>query len=323
LVADNATGSAQLAAQHLAPSFLVGLIGDGIAASRTPRMHEAEGDRQGLNFEYRLIDTATMPGVPLAALLDRIEREGYTGVNVTYPHKRAAIAHIDELSRNAELLGSVNTIVFRDGRRFGHNTDYWGFAESLRRELPGAKCDAVLLIGAGGAGAAVAHALVDAGTDCLFVHDLDGASAEAIVDALVMRHGVGRAAVAPFPDVLSRVDGIVNATPVGMAKLPGSPLPTARLEPRHWVADIVYFPMETQLLAAARATGCRVLPGAGMAIYQAVRAFELFTGRPADAEAMCRTFEAFENFDVDRSARVNRADGRDRPVEADLRQPKT
>ena len=87
-------------------------------------------------------------------------------------------------------------------------------------------------------------------------------------------------------------DGIVNASPVGMAKLPGTPLPAELVEPRHWVADIVYFPLETELLRIARAKGCRVLPGSGMALFQAVRAFELFTGVKPDIAAMRETFEA-------------------------------
>ncbi len=91
-----------------------------------------------------------------------------------------------------------------------------------------------------------------------------------------------------------RPDGVVNATPVGMAKLPGTSIPTELLDPSLWVADIVYFPLETALLKAARETGCRVLPGSGMAVFQAVRAFQLFTGRPADPLRMKATFAAFD-----------------------------
>lgn len=272
----------------------LGLIGEGIGASRTPRMHAEEGRRQGLVCDYRLIDTANGPPVRLDELLDRLEAEGYTGVNVTYPFKRAAIAHLHELSRNAEALGSVNTIVFQDGRRFGHNTDYWGFAESFRRGLPGVPREAVLLIGAGGAGAAVAHALLDVGSEHLIILDPDRDASEGLAAALSARYGAGRAEVANGAEAARDADGLVNASPVGMAKVPGTPIPPDVIEPRHWVADVVYFPLETPLLALARAKGCATLPGSGMAIFQAVRAFELFTGRPADAEAMRATFDSFD-----------------------------
>ncbi len=272
---------------------LVGLLGDGIGASRTPRMHVEEGRRQGLDYEYRLLDTkGRRPS--LGNLLAELEAERFDGLNVTYPFKRAVVEHLDELSPNSRALGSVNTVVFRDGRRFGHNTDYWGFAESFRRGLPGVRRQSVLLIGAGGAGAAVAHALLDAHTQRLMVHDTDQEAAQTLTDALVARYGAGRAVVAEGPEAAPDADGLVNASPVGMAKLPGMPIPAELIEPRHWVADVVYFPLETAFLATARARGCAVLPGSGMAIFQAVRAFELFTGRPAEPEAMRATFEAFD-----------------------------
>lgn len=293
-MADSTLSSLIPAPEQARGSVLVGLIGEGIGASRTPRMHVEEGRRQGLVYDYRLIDTANGPPARFDALLSRLEREGYTGVNVTYPFKRAAVPYLHELSRNAEALGSVNTIVMRDGRRLGHNTDYWGFAESFRRGLPDVPRSAVLLLGAGGAGAAVAHALLDAGTGCLMILDPDAGAAERLAVSLLARYGAGRAVVAQRMEVARNADGIVNASPVGMAKLPGAPIPPELVEPRHWVADVVYFPLETPLLAIARAKGCAALPGSGMAIFQAVRAFELFTGRPADAKAMRATFERFD-----------------------------
>jgi shikimate dehydrogenase len=293
-LADSALSSVSHAPGRSRGAVLVGLIGEGIGASRTPRMHVEEGLRQGLVYVYRLIDTSDGPPVRLDALLDRLEAEGYTGVNVTYPFKRAAIPHLHALSRNAEVLGSVNTVVFRDGRRFGHNTDYWGFAESFRRGLPDVPRETVLLVGAGGAGAAVAHALLDAGAGRLMILDPDASAAERLAVALLARFGAGRAEVAAGAEAARDADGIVNASPVGMAKLPGTPIPPEVVEPRHWVADVVYFPLETPLLALARSKGCATLPGSGMAIFQAVRAFELFTGRPADADAMRATFDSFD-----------------------------
>lgn len=278
-----------------ASRVLVGLLGHGITASRTPQMHMAEGQAQGLDYDYRLIDLADcQPAPPIEDVLSQIETAGFRGLNVTFPYKQAVLPHLTALSENAQAVGAVNTIVFRDGGRFGHNTDYWGFAESFRRGLSGVTQDTVLLIGAGGAGGAVAAALLGSGVGLLLISDTNPTSAQRLVDMLCVRFGEGRAEVArDLATASARADGIINASPVGMEKLPGMPIPADLIEPRHWVADIVYFPLETALLTTARNKGCRVLPGSGMALYQAVRAFELFTGLPANPARMQATFDSF------------------------------
>lgn len=273
------------------------LIGAGIGASRTPAMHMAEGRAQGLAYHYDLIDTAGRPGADIGALLAEAEAVGCRGVNVTHPFKQAALAHLDSLSPAAEAVGAVNTVVFEDGRRHGHNTDCWGFAEAFARELAEAPREVVLLLGAGGAGGAVAEALMAQGVGLLLIRDSRQEAAETLAQRLAARHGAARVeAVSPGTEALAaaaqRACGLVNATPIGMASHPGLPLPAALIRPRHWVADIVYFPLETELLATARARGCRVMSGAGMAVFQAVRAFELFTGRKADPDRMRAAFEA-------------------------------
>lgn len=280
------------------PSFLLGLIGAGIQASRTPGMHELEGDALGLRVLYRLIDLERLGLGPeaLPELLLAAERLGFSGLNVTHPCKQAVLAHLDELAPEAAALGAVNTVVLRDGRRTGHNTDCFGFAEALRRGLPGAPLDRVVQLGAGGAGAAVAHALLGVGVGELLVHDLVRERAEALVARLAAHGGAGRIALAPdLARAVRSASGLVNTTPVGMAAYPGLPLPKDLLRPELWVADIVYFPLETELLRTARTLGCRTLDGAGMAIFQAVRAFELFTGRTPDPERMRRHFDRLGN----------------------------
>lgn len=280
-----------------ARTVLVGLVGRGIQLSRTPFMHESEGRAQGLAYVYRLLDTDRMGTPPphLADILRYAEFFGFSGFNVTFPYKQKILPLLDELSPAARDLGSVNTVVLRDGRRFGHNTDMWGFRESFRAGMAGAARDTVLLVGAGGAGVAVAHALLDLGVARLLVHDVDEGRAAALSARLEARFGAGRAVAAgDAAAALAEADGIVNATPVGMAKLPGLPIPADRLRPAHWVADIVYFPLETELLRHARSLGCRTLSGEGMAVYQAVRAFEHFTGLSPDAGRMKAAFAAFE-----------------------------
>ncbi|HEX8166946.1 MAG TPA: shikimate dehydrogenase [Beijerinckiaceae bacterium] len=278
-----------------APSFLVGLIGAGIQASRTPRLHEREGDAQGLRYMYRLIDLEALRlGVEaLPELITAAERLGFAGLNITHPCKQAVIGVLDELSPDARALGAVNTVVLRDGRRVGHNTDWSGFAESFRRELPDVPRERVVQFGAGGAGAAVAHALLTLGAGALTIVDSDRERAENLAANLCARFGAGRASARPdVPEAVAAADGIVNATPLGMAKYPGMALPAELLGPHLWVAEIVYFPLETELLREARARGCRTMAGGGMAVFQAVDAFRLFTGREPDAARMLRHFEA-------------------------------
>lgn len=276
--------------------MLVGLLGSGIQMSRTPTMHEAEATARGIPFVYRLLDTDLMgsPSPSLSDILRFAEYLGFSGLNVTFPFKQAILPLLDELSPAAREVDSVNTVVLRNGRRFGHNTDVWGFRENLRQGMDGAARSQVLLLGAGGAGAAVGHALLDSGVDRLAVSDTDSEKANALSDRLCARFGAGRATVTQdVAAAASAADGIVNATPVGMAKLPGMPLPADCIAPRHWIADVVYFPLETELLRHAREKGCRTLSGEGMAIFQAVRAFTLFTGVQPDTDRMKAAFDAF------------------------------
>lgn len=276
-------------------SILAGLIGSGIQASRTPALHEHEGDAQGLRYLYRLIDLDAlgMDISALPALLEGARTSGFTGLNITFPCKQAVIPLLDELSDEARGIGAVNTVVFKDGKRIGHNTDCLGFAEGFQRGLAGAARQHVVQMGAGGAGAAVAHALLSAGVERLSVFEVDAARAQGLVDNLNAHFGAGRARVGTdLPAAMAEADGLVNTTPVGMAKLPGTPLPVELLRPTLWVAEIIYFPLETELLKHARALGCRTLDGSTMAVFQAVKAFELFSGRAADAERMMAHFHS-------------------------------
>jgi shikimate dehydrogenase len=275
------------------PSYLVGLIGSGIQASRTPAMHEREGDEQGLRYLYQKIDLDQLGLGPeaLPDLLLSAERMGFAGLNITHPCKQLVIPLLDELSPDARALGAVNTVVLRDGKRRGENTDWWGFAEAFRRNMKGVTLDRVVQLGAGGAGAAVAHALLTCGVGRLALHDMDPARAEALAQSLNARFGAHRArACGKLADEMAQADGLVHCTPTGMAGHPGLPLPMSLLRPELWVAEIVYFPLQTELLRIAGALGCRTLNGGFMAVFQAVEAFRLFTGITPDAERMLRHF---------------------------------
>ena len=275
--------------------ILAGLIGAGIQASRTPALHEHEGDAQGLRYLYRLIDLDQlhMDSSALPELLLAAERMSYTGLNITFPCKQAIIPLLDELSDEARGIGAVNTVVLKDGKRVGHNTDCLGFAEGFRRGLKDAARERVVQMGAGGAGAAVAHALLSEGVRHLSIFDVDSERAEHLANNLNQHFGGGRAVAGhELSSSLSLADGLVNTTPMGMAKLPGMPVPAALLRKELWVAEIVYFPLETELLRNARALGCRTLDGGNMAVFQAVKAFELFSGVVPDAQRMLAHFQS-------------------------------
>ncbi|TYR30903.1 shikimate dehydrogenase [Mesorhizobium microcysteis] len=272
---------------------LVGLVGRGIQLSRTPVMHEREASRLGLSCAYVLIDfdAAGLADSDLPAVLQAAADLGFHGLNVTYPFKQSVMALLDDVSPEADAIGAVNTIVFGP-RKTGHNTDYWGFAESFRTRMPGVPLGRIAVFGAGGAGSAVCAAFIGLGAGEITIVDPDGARASELAQRL---SGAGGARVLVAEDKQQAVklaDGIVNTTPIGMAKLPGTPFPVEWLRPEQWVADVIYFPRETELLRHASEIGCQTLPGIGMAIGQAVRAFEHFTGRAADMAEMARHFEA-------------------------------
>lgn len=275
------------------PSVLVGLVGAGIQASRTPSLHEREGAEQGLRYIYKLIDLEAL-GIDVSALPDILtaaQRFGFAGLNITHPCKQTVMPLLDELSPDAEALGAVNTVVLKDGRRVGHNTDWWGFAESFRSELPDVRRDRIVQFGAGGAGAAVAHALLTLGAGAVTIVDTNGLQADRLVASLHQRFGAARASVnTSLAEAMAAADGMVNTTPLGMVTYPGMAVPAALLRPEMWVADIVYFPLETELLREARARGCRTMSGGGMAVFQAAAAFRLFTGQDPDAARMLRHF---------------------------------
>ncbi len=274
-------------------SFKVGLIGADIQLSKSPALHMREGAAHGLDYSYELVDVVArkLPESALPDLLNELESRGFAGTNITHPFKQAVLPHLHELSDDARMLGAVNTVVFKDGRRIGHNTDWYGFYESFMRGLPDAKRDRALLVGAGGAGVAVAHAALKLGITHLDICDRDFSRAEHLAAELNARFGEGHAFAVKDPaDSLPFADGLIHATPMGMPAHPGMPVKANLLEQRHWVADIVYMPLVTELLATAAQKGCRTLPGGGMTVFQAVGAFRLFCGREPDAERMTAHF---------------------------------
>lgn len=283
-----------------------GLIGFGIQRSLTPAMHMREGSALGLDYRYELIDLNERKLTPdaLESLVVEAEEQGLCGLNITYPCKQKIIPLLSDLSDDARKLGAVNTVVLRDGKRIGHNTDWWGFAEGLQRQLPRADLTDVVQIGAGGAGAATAFAVLQLGAKALTIFDIHEARSTELASLMgeLFPQAVVRAGH-ELEGAMAKATGLVHATPMGMDKHPGMPLSADLLHPSLWVAEIVYFPLETALVQAAHQRGCRVANGGGMAVFQAVGAFSLFTGLQPDAKRMLAHFQELTGSTVNDLAR--------------------
>lgn len=277
--------------------YLVGLVGQGVGPSLTPALHMAEGRAHGLDYVYRTIDLTTLDIAPerIGEVLEWTRALGYDALNVTHPCKQLVLPHLDALDDAAAALGAVNTVIFGDGETVGYNTDAPGFATGFAEGLPGADTANVVLLGAGGAGAAVGHALLDLGVEHLTVVDIDVERASGLARDLAAGHVDARVDASEFDKLsvlLPGSDGVVHCTPTGMADHPGIPFGAELLHPGLWVADIVYRPLNTALLTAARSAGCRTLDGGHMAVHQATTAFELITGITPDAGRMSRHFRS-------------------------------
>ena len=269
--------------------FLTGLIGAPIARSASPAMHERAADALGVRCHYQLIEVAGADREALRSLLDGVKRLGFAGVNVTFPYKETVVDLLDEMSPGAIKVGAVNTVVVRDDRLIGHNTDTTGFARAASDLVSHSRPGAVAVIGAGGVGKAIAVALVGLGVAEIRVFDTDRVKAGHLA-AHLQTHG-RIVAVDSIEDALGGAIGLVNATPVGMLPSLDTPVPDGLLHDGLWVADAVYSPLWTPLLTAAKTRGARVMTGRELAIYQAAEAFELFTGLTPSIIEMGNAFD--------------------------------
>ena len=268
---------------------LIGLIGAGIQRSLSPALQEEEARHHGIRMHYQLIDLdGSRRGVgALPGLIEAARVMGYAGLNITYPCKQLVIPLLDSLSAEAQAIGAVNTVVREGDRLIGHNTDGSGWSWGLQRALPSADLTRVVLLGAGGAGSAIAYEVLRLGAGKLAIVDTDRPRAAALAQRMNGLYPAGRASTADdIATALHGATGLIQATPVGMEKHPGLPLPESLLRPGIWVAEIVYVPLETAFLKAARRIGCHCMDGGHLNVGQAVRAFRLFTGLEPDALRM-------------------------------------
>ncbi|HEY6858203.1 MAG TPA: shikimate dehydrogenase [Pseudolabrys sp.] len=276
--------------------ILLGLIGANIMGSLSPALFADAFAAAGIDGFYHLMDVDCLRERRLPQLLDAIKAAGFAGTNVTYPFKQDILPLLDMVDPETAQVGAINTVAIApDGRTTGYNFDRRGWRHSFEESLGPASAQGanVVQVGAGGAGRAVAFALMDLGVALLVLHDRDGARANALCSDLAKYYGASCCRVArDLEREVAAADGVVNATQIGMRGFPGNPVPVSALKSSHWVADVIYTPIETELIKAAAAKGTRMLSGGGMCVHQAVEAFRLFTGITPDVARLHRVFAA-------------------------------
>jgi shikimate dehydrogenase len=274
--------------------MLVGLLGANIQGSITPALFAEAFAAAGIDGYYHLLDFDHLPGRRLPQLLEAIKTAGFAGANVTYPFKQDIIPLLDTIDASAAEVGAVNTITIApDGRTTGFNFDRSGWRNSFIATLGqgSALGKTVVQIGAGGAGRAVAFALLDLGIGTLFIYDVDKTRAAALKADLEKHRATVRCRLSDdLAADIAAAGGVVNATQVGMRGFPGNPVPVEALQARHWAADVIYTPLQTEYLKAASAKGARTLNGRGMCVHQALDAFRQITGVTPDLAGLNRAF---------------------------------
>jgi len=291
---------------HAAPTrdrYLVGLIGAGITASLTPPMHEQEAYALGLDYEYRIFDLIELGKQPtdVGPLLAEAHRLGYAAMNITHPCKQLVLEIVDELDPDAEHLGAVNLVLFDDDRLIGYNTDWMGYRDGLLSNLPGASFERVVQIGCGGAGAATAYALLSCGTSRLDLYDVEDARAEDLGERMRVHfptQAVATVSTEDLPAAIARATGVVHATPLGMLHHQGVAFDVGYLRQGAWVSDVVYRPLETELIRQAAERGHPVLDGGRMAVGQAYASLQIITGEQPDRDRMERHFRTLVDAEV-------------------------
>ena len=266
----------------------IGLIGDNIAASRAPRLHKLAGRMRGVEVTYDLLVPAEQ-GAGFDELFDRCAAGDYHGLNVTYPYKERAAAHVRIESSIVRAIGAVNTVVFTSDGPRGFNTDHTGFVTAWRAAFGPARPGPVCQVGAGGVGRAVAFGLAALGAEAIRLVDLDRARAERLAAALrEARPETEATATASLEDAAAGARGIVNCSPVGMVGHDGTPVPRGLMRGSEWAFDAVYTPVDTRFLTEAAAAGLATLSGYELFFEQGADCTEIFLGGPIDRPRLRR-----------------------------------
>ena len=267
--------------------ILLGLLGAPIKSSASPKMHENAARALGMHCHYQLIEIAGANRTTLQRLLHSVRDIGFAGINVTFPYKEAVVDLLDELTPAAKAIAAVNTIVIREGKLIGSNTDASGFRRVIEPYLRAGKKGPVALVGAGGVGKAIAYALDDPASAGIRLFDRDPTK----MTALASISGTHITCCNTIEEAMHGAVGVINATPVGMSPDQRSPVPDTLIRPGMFVSDAVYTPLWTPLLLAAKAAGAATMTGRALAVAQAADAFRLFTDAAASESVMSEAFD--------------------------------
>ncbi|MGY9031363.1 MAG: shikimate dehydrogenase family protein [Rhodobacterales bacterium] len=267
-------------------SIKLGLIGDNIIQSKSPRLHRTAGQLTGLDVTYDRLIPKDM-GLSFDEVFELARASGFRGINITYPYKEVVTSKVTVSDPLLRGIGAVNTVVFDSDGPKGFNTDYTGFMNAYRSVRGAKQPGVVCLIGTGGVGKAVAFGLIGLGAQAIHCVDLDPTKADSLADTLVALGSQTRIEV--FGDAVAAVDGvdgIINCTPLGMVGIGGSPLPDDAMQGAGWVFDAVYTPVDTQFLQDAQHAGLTVISGYELFFGQGIDAWKIFTGIEIDHAAL-------------------------------------
>lgn len=264
----------------------LGLIGDNIARSRSPRLHVEAGRLCGIAVTYERLVPRDL-GLDFGAVFDCCAAEGFRGINITYPYKEEVVSRLRVRDPGTAAIGACNTVLFADGGAEGHNTDCSGFMAAFRARFGPGSPGRVAMAGAGGVGKAIAFGLARLGARELRVCDPDRGRAERLASALEAAAPAMMVCHSPSIEAAADgADGLVNATPLGMAGHPGTAIPKAAIDGAAWAFDAVYTPVDTAFLRDAAAVGVEIMSGYELFYHQGVDAFRLFTGMAVEAAAL-------------------------------------
>ncbi|MGX0901662.1 shikimate dehydrogenase [Roseovarius sp. MBR-79] len=264
----------------------LGLIGDNITRSKSPRLHRTAGQLTGHDVTYDRLIPRDMH-LTFDEVFEQARSGGFRGINVTYPYKELVTAKVTVTDPLVRAIGAVNTVVFDADGPKGFNTDYTGFMAAYRAVRGEAGPGTVCLIGTGGVGKAVAFGLIGLRAEAIRCVDLDAAKAEALAEALRALGSETRIETATDAIAAAKgADGIINCTPLGMVGIGGTALPAQAMAGAKWAFDAVYTPVETQFLQDAKAAGLTVISGYELFFGQGVDAWDIFTGIPLDHAAL-------------------------------------
>jgi len=266
-------------AGSLIPRLKLGLIGDNIAQSRAPQLHRLAGTQHAIEVTYDLLVPAQR-NQDFDGVFNACRREGYRGINVTYPYKELAASRVKITDERVAAMGAINTVLFNDGGPIGFNTDYSGFIRAFRNSGAARQPGTCCIIGAGGVGRALAFALVTLQAREIRLFDRDSNRAQALAaDLRTLAHTGAITTHSSSAQAVEGADGVMNATPVGMVGMEGMPLDKALISGFHWAFDAVYTPVDTAFLRACKQSGAHVITGYELFFFQGVDAWAHFSSK--------------------------------------------